>query len=193
MKALKRIGSLVSGLIVMAGCGNSGKVLEPKNMVTKGQSIYDLSIQSLDSTNTIEFANYKGKFLLLVNVASKCGYTPQYEDLQKLYEQFGDTLEIVGFPCNQFMGQEPGSSEEIANFCSLNYGVTFPLTAKIDVKGDRQHDVYQWLTKKELNGVGDFSISWNFNKFLISPDGKLLEHFVSDVKPLDDKITHYLK
>ncbi|MBI1306512.1 MAG: glutathione peroxidase [Bacteroidetes bacterium] len=177
----------------MAGCGNSGKVLEPKNMVTKGQSIYDLSIQSLDSTNTIEFANYKGKFLLLVNVASKCGYTPQYEDLQKLYEQFGDTLEIVGFPCNQFMGQEPGSSEEIANFCSLNYGVTFPLTAKIDVKGDRQHDVYQWLTKKELNGVGDFSISWNFNKFLISPDGKLLEHFVSDVKPLDDKITHYLK
>ena len=166
---------------------------KPKQMISDQQmSFYDLSISSLEG-GKINFNDFKGKYVLCVNVASKCGYTPQYEDLQKLNEKYQDKLIIVGFPCNQFMGQEPGNAEEIQTFCSKNYGVTFQITEKIDVKGKNQHPVYQWLTMKQINGVSDASISWNFNKILISPEGKWMQHFGSAVKPLSEELTKFIE
>jgi glutathione peroxidase len=166
---------------------------KPKQMISNQEmNFHDLTIQSIDGQK-IDFRNYKGKYVLCVNVASKCGYTPQYEDLQKLQEQYKDKLVIVGFPCNQFMGQEPGNAEEIQSFCSKNYGVTFQITEKIDVKGKDQHPVYQWLTMKQLNGVSDASISWNFNKILVSPEGKWMQHFGSAVKPMSEELTKFFQ
>ena len=130
---------------------------------------------------------------MVVNTASKCGYTPQYEQLQKVYSQYKDKLVIIGFPCNQFGGQEPGSNEEIVEFCQKNYGVTFPLADKVDVKGNTQSPIYQWLTQKTKNGVLDANIGWNFNKFLLDENGKMLAYFPSNVKPDSDTILGYLK
>ncbi len=132
--------------------------------------------------------DYEGKKILLVNVASRCGYTSQYADLQKLNERFGDVVQVIGVPCNQFMGQEPGTNSEIAQFCQKNYNVTFPLTDKIHVRGENQHPIYQWLTNKNLNGLDDFSVSWNFNKFLIDENGKLMNHFGSNTNPLSEEL-----
>jgi len=159
----------------------------------KGKSFYDLSIKSLDGKSTIVFSQFKGKKVLLVNVASKCGYTPQYEGLEKLYEANKNKLVIIGFPCNQFLSQESGSAEEIATFCKKNYGVTFPLTEKINVKGTEQHPVYQWLTNKENNGVKDVTVKWNFGKFLIDEKGQFIEYFPSGTEPLSDEIAKHLK
>lgn len=147
------------------------------------KSFYDLSAKAIDGTTLIKMDAFKGKKILIVNTASECGYTPQYEGLQKLSEQFKDKLVIIGFPCNQFGGQEPGNSEEISTFCKKNYGVTFQLTEKVDVKGSGQHPIYQWLCQKSNNGVGDYEVKWNFNKFLISETGELLGYFPSSVKP----------
>ncbi len=146
------------------------------------------SISSLDESTTLNMADYKGKKILVVNVASKCGYTPQYEGLQKLHEQYGDQVQVLGFPCNQFMGQEPGGKEEISAFCKKNYGVTFPLATKIDVKGRDQHPIYKWLTNKSENQVGDYKVSWNFNKFLIDENGKLIAHYGSNVEPMSQEL-----
>ena len=156
-------------------------------------SFYDLSVQSLDENSTIEFSSFKGKKVLLVNVASKCGFTPQYEGLQQLHETYGDEVVILGLPCNQFMYQEPGDKESIATFCKSNYGVSFPMTTKIKVKGSEQHPVYQWLTKKSMNGVGDYKVSWNFNKFLVNEEGQLIAYFDSKVKPMDDQIVSKIR
>ncbi|MDH5379950.1 MAG: glutathione peroxidase [Cyclobacteriaceae bacterium] len=156
------------------------------------QSIYDFSIKALNSEELIDLSKYKGKKLLIVNVASKCGFTPQYADLQALYEKYNDKLEIIGCPSNQFLMQEPGTELAIANFCTTNYGVTFPLTTKVRVKGMNKHPLYEWLTKKKLNGKANYSISWNFNKFLISEDGNIIEYYGSRVNPLDEKITVHL-
>lgn len=153
---------------------------------------HDLSVISIDGSS-INFADFKGKKVLCVNTASECGYTNQYEGLEELHKLYKDKLVVIGFPCNQFGGQEPGEEKEIATFCKANYGVTFLLTEKIDVKGDNQHPVYQWLTQKSQNNVGDFKVKWNFNKFLVDENGVLLEYFESGVKPLDEKITSYLK
>lgn len=131
--------------------------------------------------------------MLLVNVASRCGYTPQYEDLQKLSMQYEDKLVVIGFPCDQFMGQELNSESEIRSFCSNEFHVTFPMTTVVEVKGENQHPIYQWLTQKSLNGKGDYKVSWNFNKFLIDENGQLLEHFQSKVKPMDEAILKYLE
>lgn len=158
------------------------------NMIST-TTIHDFQIRALDSEEVIDFSSFSGKKILIVNVASKCGFTYQYEDLEKLYQQYQDKLVVIGFPCNQFLGQEPGSEEKIAAFCSTTYGVTFPMTEKIDVKGKDAHPIYQWLTDKEKNGKQDFKISWNFNKFLIDEDGKIMAHFASGVKPLDKAIT----
>lgn len=164
----------------------------PRNMEKLPHSFYDFSIAGING-DTMHMSDFKGKYVLCVNVASKCGFTPQYKPLQELYDKYQDKLVIIGFPCNQFLGQEPGSEEEIASFCELNYGVTFPLTEKIDVKGAGQHPIYSWLTHKELNGVDDAKVSWNFNKFLISPEGEWLAHFPSKVEPLSEEITGRLK
>jgi len=151
-------------------------------------SIYDFKINSL-SGQTIDFSNFKGKYLLIVNVASKCGFTRQYEDLQKLHELHGDDLAVIGFPCNQFGTQEPGKPQEIQAFCSTNFGVTFPLALKIDVKGKNQHPLYTWLTSKEHNGVKNTSVRWNFQKYLIGKDGRLMEVFYSITGPMNKRIT----
>tara|TARA_Y100000766_G_C18895518_1_gene600719 strand:+ start:1800 stop:2321 length:522 start_codon:yes stop_codon:yes gene_type:complete len=155
------------------------------------QSFYDLSIESING-DLISFSDFKGKNVLIVNVASKCGYTSQYADLQKLSEDF-DNLIVLGVPCNQFANQEPKVESEIFAFCSNKYDVSFPMTKKIKVKGYNQHPVYQWLTKKELNNVGDYSIKWNFNKFLISNKGELISYFPSRIKPYSDDVIKLLK
>lgn len=149
-------------------------------------SIYDISIRSLDDQNEIRLSDYKGKYVVIVNTASECGYTPQYEDLQKFYSEVKDkNIVVLGCPCNQFGGQEPGTAAEIGAFCKKNYGVTFPLTTKIDVKGADAHPLYQWLTQKSKNGAGDFEVKWNFNKFIINPEGRLTYYFGSQTKPGD--------
>lgn len=157
-----------------------------------GNSIHSFKVKSLDGKE-IDFSAFKGKKILVVNTASKCGFTPQYDALEKLYEQYKDRLVIVGFPCNQFGGQEPGTAEEIQTFCKKNYGVSFPLAEKIDVKGDHISPVYKWLCNKSENGVLDASITWNFNKFLLDENGKLLAYFPSKVTPNSEEITKYLK
>ncbi len=155
------------------------------------KNIYDFKIASLDG-GVIDFSKYKGKKILIVNTASKCGFTPQYEGLEKLYESHKDKLVIVGFPSDNFGGQEYQDNNEIKEFCKKNYGVTFPLTTRVDVKGDKTTPVYSYLCNKSENGVLDATISWNFNKFIIDENGKLLAHFDSKVKPDDPELLKYL-
>lgn len=150
-------------------------------MTMSVSSIYDFKLNSLDG-ELIDFAKYKGKTLLIVNVASQCGYTPQYADLEKLHEQYGDKITVLGFPANNFGGQEPGTSQEIASFCQKNYGVKFQMFEKISVKGDDQHALYKFL--KEKTGSEP---SWNFCKYLVKPDGTV-KFFASKVNPLDKQI-----
>ncbi|MBL4651320.1 MAG: glutathione peroxidase [Flavobacteriales bacterium] len=159
--------------------------MEPK------ESIYNYSIQSLTGAD-INLADFKGKKILFVNVASKCGFTPQYEELQKLSEQYKDKLVVIGLPCNQFGAQEGGSHEEIATFCQVNYGVTFLITEKIKVKGKEQHDIYKWLTSEEINGKLDSKVKWNFQKYLIDEEGRLINVFYSSTTPLSKDITALL-
>ena len=167
-------------------------ILMMTTFVLNAQSIHTFKVAGIDGKQ-INLAAYKGKKILIVNTASKCGYTPQYESLQKVYDQYKDKLVILGFPCNQFGGQEPGTNEEIAAFCKANYGVNFPLADKIDVKGANIAPIYQWLTQKAKNGVLDANISWNFNKFLLDENGKMIAYFPSNVKPESEAITAYLK
>lgn len=161
-------------------------------LFTQAQSIHSFKVKSIDGKE-INFAHFKGKKILVVNTASKCGYTPQYEALQKVYTQYKDKLVVIGFPCNQFGGQEPGSNEAIVEFCQKNYGVSFPLADKVDVKGENIAPIYKWLTQKSLNGVLDASISWNFNKFLLDEQGKMIAYFPSNIKPNSESILSYLK
>ena len=152
------------------------------------RSIYDFKVEALEG-GTIDFAKFKGKKILIVNTASKCGYTPQYEGLEQLYEKYKDKLVIVGFPANNFGGQEPGTNSEIKEFCKKNYGVTFPMAAKISVKGEDIAPIYQWLCNKSENGVLDAEIKWNFGKFLLDEKGNLLAYFGSKVTPMSEEIT----
>lgn len=154
-------------------------------------NFYDFKVTAIDGS-TFDFATLKGKRVLIVNTASECGYTPQYKQLQELYEKYGgEKFTIIGFPANNFGGQEPGSNTEIAAFCEKNYGVTFPMMSKISVKGNDAHIVYEWLTQKEMNGVSDGNVRWNFHKFLIDENGKWINEFSSSVSPLDDEITSF--
>ncbi|MDF1673646.1 MAG: glutathione peroxidase [Vicingaceae bacterium] len=155
-------------------------------------SIYDMKINSLTGEK-IELEKFKGKTILFVNVASKCGFTPQYKDLQELHTKYKEKLVIIGVPCNQFGGQEPGSAKEIESFCQKNYGVNFLMTEKIDVKGDNQHPLYSWLTKKELNGVKSSSVKWNFQKYMVDKNGDFIDFFYSTTSPLSDKIINNIK
>ncbi len=155
------------------------------------KSIYDFKVTGLDS-KIIDFASFKGKKILIVNTASACGYTPQYEGLEELYKKYHDKLVIVGFPANNFASQEPGTNGEIKEFCKKNYGVTFPMAEKISVKGDDIAPIYQWLCNKTENGVLDATISWNFNKFLVDEKGNLVTKFESKVTPMSDELTSKL-
>ncbi len=153
----------------------------------KDKNIYDFKVDALIE-GKIDFKKFKGKKILIVNTASKCGLTGQYEELQKLYEDNKEKLVIVGFPANNFMKQEPGSNQEIQSFCTKNYGVTFPMAAKIDVKGKNIHPLYDWLINvADKTNTG--KIRWNFEKFLFDEKGKLIERFSPRTKPLDKKIT----
>src|ERR1700712_1955874 len=155
------------------------------------KSIFQFKVESLDG-GSIDFSKYKGKKILVVNTASKCGYTPQYEALEKVYEQYKDKLVIVGFPANNFGQQEPGTNTEIKEFCTKNYGVTFPMAAKVSVKGDDMAPIYKWLTSKTENGVLDAEIKWNFGKFLLDENGHLISYFPSKVEPMSDELTSKL-
>ena len=161
-------------------------------MINNSESIHQFSVTSIDG-GTINFADFKGKKILVVNTASKCGFTPQFEGLEKLYETYKNKLVIIGFPCNQFLAQDPGTNETIHDFCKKNYGVSFPMAAKIHVKGKEIAPIYKWLCNKKENGVLDASISWNFNKFILDENGKMLEHFSSTVKPDSEEILKWLK
>ena len=154
------------------------------------KSIYQISLTSIDNTS-INLNEYRGKYLLFVNVASYCGFTSQYKDLQILYDKFKN-LEIIALPCNQFLFQEPFGAKKIKQFCKTNYGVTFQITEKINVKGKNQHSIYKWLTNKDLNGVLDSHVSWNFNKYLVGLNGEFIDHFASEINPLSTKITKHL-
>ena len=146
-------------------------------------SLYDIEAKTIDG-ETIKLDRYQGQVLLIVNTASKCGFTGQYDGLQKLYETYSEQgFVILGFPSNDFLKQEPGNNDEIASFCKLNYGVTFPLFEKISVKGDDQHPLYTFLTSKQSNPEFSGKVSWNFNKFLISSEGKIINRFGSRTKP----------
>ncbi len=162
------------------------------NKNTNTMSLYNIKINSLQGAD-VDLSNYKGKKILFVNVASKCGFTPQYEGLEKLQNQYKDNLVVIGVPCNQFGGQEPGTSTQIQEFCQLNYGVTFPITEKVDVKGANQHELYKFLTKKEHNGKKSSSVKWNFQKYLVDEEGNLIDYWYSLTKPLSSKITKHLE
>jgi len=154
-------------------------------------SFYNLTFKSIDG-DQVSMSEFKGKYILLINVASECGYTSQYKELQELHQQFKEKLVVIGYPCNQFGGQEPGSTEEIKSFCEKNYGVTFLLSEKIDVKGSNQHEIYSWLTNKDFNMLKSSSVKWNFQKYLISKEGDLIDVFYSSTKPNSTKITAYI-
>ena len=166
------------------------KTTQPSFSLAK-KTIYDFKVEGLDG-NMINFADFKGKKILIVNTASECGYTPQYEGLQALYNKYKDRLVIVGFPANNFGAQEPGTNKDIKEFCKKNYGVTFPMAAKISVKGDDTAPIYKWLCNKSENGVLDATIKWNFNKFLLDEKGNLLYYFESKVTPMSAEITSKL-
>lgn len=155
-------------------------------------SIHQFKVTSIEG-GTIDFAKFKGKKILVVNVASKCGYTKQYEGLQKLYDANKNKLVIVGFPANNFGAQESGSNEEIQEFCKARFGVSFPMASKISVKGSDIAPIYKWLTTKAENGVLDATVGWNFNKFLLDEKGQLLAYFPSKVDPNGEEIAQYLK
>ena len=160
---------------------------------TKAQeSIYDIEIYSI-SGDKIDLSKFEGKKILFVNVASKCGFTSQYSELEQLYQKYKDKLMVIGVPCNQFGSQEPGNSEEIIQFCKENYGVSFLLTEKIKVKGEGIHPLYKWLCMKEINGKSNSTVKWNFQKYLVDEKGEFINYFYSTTKPLSDKIINYLK
>ena len=162
----------------------------PPKIVSE-KSIYDFKVEGLDGS-TIDFTSFKGKKILIVNTASKCGYTKQYEGLEALYKKYQDKLVIVGFPANNFGGQEPGTNADIKEFCKKNYGVTFPMAAKVSVKGDDKAPIFKWLTSKTENGVLDAEIGWNFGKFLLDENGQLISYFPSKVEPMSEELTSKL-
>ena len=187
----------ISGILIALALGlsawklyNCSVTYTPQNAM---ENFHDLTATTLEGAQ-FDFAELKGKRVLIVNTASRCGFTPQYADLEKLNQEYGgDDFVILGFPCNQFGRQEPGSAGEIATFCEKNYGVSFQMMEKVDVKGSEAHPVYQWLCEKERNGVEDHKVAWNFHKFLVDEKGRLIASLRSGVGPLDDVIVDFAK
>ncbi len=179
---MKKIALILVSLIVFSG-------------ITMAQSVnfHSFTMQNIDGQD-INLAQYKGKKVLVVNTASKCGLTPQYEGLEALYEKYKDkNFVIVGFPANNFLQQEPGTNNEIKQFCSAEYNITFPMMSKISVKGDDMHPLYQWLTKKSQNGKFDADVKWNFQKFMIDENGELVDFLNPKQKPDDEKLINWLE
>lgn len=191
---MKVTGTISLFLILLGSCNGQTKI-EQKNTtaMNESQSIHQFQVEDING-DTFDFSQLKGKKILVVNTASKCGFTPQYEELQKLYEKYKDNnFEIVGFPANDFMWQEPGTNEEIATFCQKNYGVKFPMMAKIAVKGKNKHAIYKFLTSKQENAFSDSKVKWNFQKYLIDEQGFVCGVVYSKTSPLDKKITDWIE
>lgn len=190
--------SILYALLSFFGCKQVKSKPEYINMSDKStfyqflESNPNAKVRSIDGTE-YDYSALKGKKVLIVNTASECGYTPQYDDLEKLYQSYKDKLVILGFPANNFGGQEPGSNEEIKEFCKTKYSVTFPMFEKISVAGDDMAPIYKWLTSKDLNGWNDQQPKWNFNKYLLDEDGNLVKYYSSAVKPMSDEIVSQLK
>ena len=163
-----------------------------RNFVMAQKSIYEVKINDIKG-DPIDLKQFQGRYILFVNVASECGFTSQYKDLEKLYQKYKKSLVVIGVPCNQFGGQEPGTAKQIEQFCSKKYGVSFLLTEKIQVKGKLKHELYSWLTDKKINGKSSSSVKWNFQKYIINPDGELVDYFYSTTKPMSLKITSIFK
>jgi len=157
----------------------------------QSSGFYDFRVKTLEG-NEFDFSSLKGKKVMIVNTASKCGFTPQYKDLEEVYEKYKDNFVIIGFPANNFLSQEPGSAAEIRKFCTEKYGVTFPIMEKISVKGKDMAPIYKWLTSKEMNGVMDSTVKWNFQKYLIDENGKLVDVIYSSEKPSSAKILSWI-
>lgn len=184
----KKVTIAIFFLVTIVGVVSfiSGKLLKGQRAEVSG-TIYDFKIKSIDG-KSVDFSSFKGKNILIVNTASKCGYTYQYKDLEKLHEQYGDRVTVLGFPANNFLWQEPGSNEEIAKFCEMNYGVSFPLFEKISVIGSDKHPLYQWLEAKS----GEIP-TWNFCKYLVDREGNVVGFFPAKVSPLDPQILSRLQ
>ncbi len=185
---------LLVGLSVIIVCSIlMAKNFTPTAPTNMAKSIHEFSVKNIDGQE-VKLSAYKGKVALVVNVASKCGYTPQYDGLQAIYTKYKDQgLVVLGFPANNFMGQEPGTNEEIKTFCQTKFNVSFPLFAKISVKGDDIHPLYQFLTSKETNPEFAGNITWNFNKFLVDQNGKVIARFETKEKPEGEKITQAIE
>lgn len=188
---------IVLGLLIAAGLRSSknveaAQIKESQLPQSSMRTLHDFSVTDING-NAFDLSSLKGKKVLLVNTASECGLTPQYAQLQELYENYGgEGFEIIGFPSNDFAGQEPGSEADIASFCQKNYGVTFPMMAKVQVKGNGVAPVYAWLTRKSENGVSDYEVKWNFHKFLIDEQGKLVRDIAPQASPLDEDILDWV-
>lgn len=195
---MRQIISIACGCLLLFSCQNQAQVTANKSSATTKSTamkptIYQFKTEDL-SGNAFDFATLKGKKVLIVNTASKCGLTPQYEQLEALYEKYKDqNFVIVGFPANNFASQEPGTNAEIGAFCQKNYGVTFPMMGKISVKGDDQNEVYQFLTQKSKNGLQDSEVEWNFQKYLLNEKGELVKVISPKTLPTDPEIVNWIK
>lgn len=195
---MKKIVLLLLGICLLSSCknqaqdSNNNKLSQSKSNTMVKENIYQFKVQDL-SGNEFDFASLKGKKLLIVNTASKCGLTPQYKDLQAIYEKYKDkNFVIVGFPANNFASQEPGTNEEIGAFCQTNYGVTFPMMSKVSVKGNDICELYKFLTEKSRNGLQDSEVEWNFQKYLINEKGELEKVISPNVLPTDASIVDWI-
>lgn len=172
--------------------GKTNKTIKNKSVIPPNESIYDLAV-TLNNGQALNLSELKGKKILLVNTASDCGYTGQYKELQELSQQFSNRLVVIGFPSNDFKEQEKGSDEEIAAFCQVNYGVTFPLAKKSAVTGDEQNSVFRWLSDKTKNGWNEQAPTWNFSKYLVNEEGVLVRYFDPGVSPMSNEVLDLLK
>ena len=192
---MKNIVLLACGILLLLSCHAQDKPAKnlQKNKTMAASSLHQFKVKDLYG-ETFDFASLKGKKVMIVNTASKCGLTPQYKDLEALYKEYKDKgLVIIGFPANNFASQEPGTNKEIAEFCEMNYGVTFPMMEKISVKGDDMAPVYQFLTQKNKNGVQDSEVEWNFQKYLINGNGQLEKVIQPQTLPTDPEVINWIK
>jgi len=189
---LKNLFSIACGIFLFVTIQGQAQNNKSKSAMGK-QTIYQFKVEDLYGKQ-FDFASLKGKKVMIVNTASKCGYTPQYKDLEALYKEFKDKgFVIIGFPANNFASQEPGTNKEIATFCKQNYGVSFPMMSKISVKGNDMSEVYQFLTQKAKNGLKDSNVEWNFQKYLINEKGELVKVYYSKTLPTDPEIVNWIK